>query len=337
MSIKVGICGAGRIATDEHIPVIKGISGFDLAAVYDITPARRALIEKTYNIKTYSDLGRFLDLGLDLVVVSTPTSTHKNIALDVINKGINIIIEKPIAANSRDAKKIIDLARRRDVLMTVYQNRRWDRDFLIVKKILDEKLIGKPLIIESRAVSFGSLIGYAVKEFDTAWRYKKQYAGGVLLDFGPHLIDQILQLVKDRSVSVWCRMKTEVWSKEVEDYFKCILTFKNGIIAQLETSQISRYGLPRWHITGTNGAIICENWWEGPVKVKYSDTKDAEGKEHIYEFGRIERDIFYKNILNALKGKEDLLVKPEEVYRIMAVMDAARKSAATGKEVKVKL
>ncbi|MDD5681506.1 MAG: Gfo/Idh/MocA family oxidoreductase, partial [Candidatus Omnitrophica bacterium] len=275
--------------------------------------------------------------GLDLVVVSTPTSTHKDIATRIIKKGINLIIEKPIAVNSRDAGKIISLARKKRILLSVYQNRRWDRDFLIVKKLLDDKIIGKPLVIESRAVSFGSLIGYAVKEFDTAWRYKKKYGGGVMLDFGPHLIDQILQLVKDKSVSVWCRMKSEVWSKEVEDYFKCILTFGNGIIVQLETSQISRYGLPRWHITGTNGAIICEDWWAGPVKVKYSDTKDSEGKEQVYEFGRVERDAFYKNILKALDKKEELLVKPEEVYRVMLVIDAARKSARTGKEIKVKL
>jgi len=336
MSIKVGICGVGRIATDEHIPIIKNIDGFDLMAAYDITPERRLHIEETHSIKTYSDLGEFLNLGLDLVVIATPTNTHKNLAVKIINKGINLIVEKPIATNSRDAKAIIRLAEKKRVLLSIYQNRRWDRDFLVVKKLLDEKIIGKTLIIESRAISFGSLIGYGVKEFDTAWRYKKHYGGGVLLDFGPHLVDQILQLVKDRSVSVWCRMKSELWSKEVEDYFKCILTFKNGIIAQLETSQISRYSLPRWHITGTNGAIICENWWAGPVKVKYSDTKNSEGKEETYEFGHIERDVFYKNILNALNKKEALLVKPEEVYRVMLVIDAARQSAATGKEVKVR-
>ena len=336
MSVKVGVCGIGRIANDDHIPALKRIKGFDLIATYDITPARRLYSEYTYKVKSYSSLDKFLNLGLDLVVISTPSSTHKYLAARAINKGINVIIEKPIALNSRDAKSLIKLAAKKKVLLTSYHNRRWDGDFLAVQKLLKERVIGAPLVIESRAISFGSLRWYAVKEFNPWWRYRKSYGGGVLLDFGTHLIDQLLQLVKDKPVSIWCDTKNAVWSGEVEDYFKCIIRFKNGIIAQLETSQISRYSLPRWHITGTKGAIICEDWWKGPLKVKHSNHKHMEGKERLYKFRHAKKDIFYKNILKALQKREKLLVKPDEIYKVMVMIDAARKSARTRKEVKVK-
>lgn len=336
MSIRVGICGIGRIANDDHIPALKRIKGFDLIAAYDITPARRLHAEDAYKIKAYSDLDEFLNLGLDLVVISSPSNTHKSLATKVINKGINIIIEKPIALNSSDAKFIIELAKKKKVLLSVYHNRRWDRDFIIVKELLDKRLIGKPLSIESRAISFGSLTWYAVQEFDPWWRYKKSYGGGVLLDFGTHLIDQLLQLVKDKPESIWCDMKNAVWSREVEDYFKCIIRFKGGLIAQLETSQVSRYTLPRWHITGTHGAIVCDDWWNGPVKIKYNDYKTREGKEHIYKFRRVKKDIFYTNILRALQKEEKLLVRPDEVYKVMVIIDAARESARIGRDVKIR-
>ncbi len=336
MSFKVGICGIGRIANDDHIPMLKRIRGFNLIALYDITPARRCYAEKTYKVKVYSDFNEFLNSGLDLVVISSPSSTHKSLARKVINKGINLIIEKPITLNSKDAKSIIELAEKKKVLLSIYHNRRWDRDFLIVQELLNKGVIGKPLVIESGAVGFGALTWYAVKEFDPWWRYKKRYGGGVILDFGTHLIDQLLQLVKDRPKSIWCDAKNVVWSKEVEDYFKCIIRFESGLIARLETSHISRYPIPRWYIIGSHGAILCEDWWNGPVKVKYSTSKHTEGKERIYKFGRVKKDIFYKNILKALQKKEKLLVTPREVYRVMAIIDAAKKAARTKKEIKIK-
>jgi predicted dehydrogenase len=336
MSIKVGICGIGRIASDDHLPALKRIKDFSLIGVYDVTPARRRYAEDMYKVKTYSDLEEFLNLGIDLVIISSPSNTHKSLAAKVINKGINVIVEKPIALNSKDAKFIIELAKKKRVLLSVYHNRRWDRDFITIQRLLNDHKIGKPLVIESRAISFGSLSWYAVKEFDPWWRYKRSYNGGVLLDFGTHLIDQVLQLVKSEPESIWCNMKSVIWSREVEVYFKCILRFKNDLIAQLETSQISRYTLPRWHIIGTHGAIVCDDWWNGPVKIKYTNSEYTEGREHIYKFKDVKKDIFYTNILRALQKKESLLVKPDEVYNVMVVIDAARKSAQIGKEVRIR-
>ena len=130
MSFKVGICGIGRIANDDHIPALKRIRGFHPIAAYDITSARRLYCEYAYKIRAYSDFDEFLNLGLDLIVISSPSNTHKELAIKVINKGINVIIEKPLTLNSSDAKAVIDLAKKKKVLLSVYHNRRWDRDFL---------------------------------------------------------------------------------------------------------------------------------------------------------------------------------------------------------------
>ncbi len=335
MSIRIGVCGIGRIATDDHIPMIKSVPGLELASLYDITPARRAYANREYRMHVHSDFSDFLNSGLDVVVISSPSNTHKDYALRAIQKGLHVIVEKPCGLNAKEASDIINAGKKKGVFVTSYHNRRWDTDFLTVRKIVEKGTIGNLVTLESRVVGYGNLLWYAVKEFDASWRYQKRYGGGVLLDFGTHLVDQLFQLITQKPVSVWCRMSSGVWSGEVEDYFKCLITFKGGMTAQLETGQISRYSLPRWYILGEKGAILCRDWFEGPVRVKVSSDKVREGRERTLQRAAPRRkDIFYKNIRDVLRGNASLIVTPEEIYRVMAVLDAARKSDLTGREIK---
>ncbi len=333
MKIKVGIVGVGRVAQDFHIPILQKLDGFDLCCAYDTIPARRQTAKEQYSLKSFSDYKEFLDSSIELVVISSPSNTHKELALKAINAGKNVIVEKPMTLDLQDADELIEQASKKRVMLSVSHSRRWDSDFLTIKKLLEQKAIGKLISIESRVLGYGSLVGYAVAEFDTHWRYKKFYGGGVLYDMGSHLIDQMLCLINQKVTGVWCDMKNVLWSEEVDDYFKCLLRFEDGLIAQIETSQVSRYLLPRWYIVGSKGAILCENW-DGPVKVRAEST-EIRDREFFPAMEPGDWSEFYKNIYKVLTEKAELIIKPQQVKRTAAIIDAAKKAYLTKRETKV--
>jgi len=334
--IKVGVAGIGRVAEDTHIPSIRKIKEFKLVSAYDPVAARRKFGKEKHNIDIFSDYDSFIDSGLDLIVIAAPSCFHTELSLKAIGKVKGIIIEKPIALTAKEADKIIKKAGRHGAFLSVHQNRRWDADYLTVKKVVDEGALGKLYTVESKCSTFGSLIGYAVKEFDTAWRYKKCYGGGLLYDFGTHLIDQVLCMTKPRKiVSVWCNTKAVMWSKEVEDYFKLLVRFDDGLVAEIETSQVSCYPLPRWFILGNKGCLKCEDWNE-PVKVTTVSDGNRE-KEILPKMASEEWYKFYENVRDCLVSGAKPLVRLEEVRRSAAVVDAARRSAHLKHEIKVKL
>lgn len=333
MKVKVGIVGVGRVAQDFHIPTLQKLEGFDLCCAYDAIPARRQVAKGQYGLKSFSDYKEFLNSKIELVVIASPSNTHRELALKAINSGKNVVVEKPMALSLQDADEIIDQANEKKVMLSVSHSRRWDSDFLTVKKLLQQRAIGKLVSIESRVMGYGSLIGYSVAEFDTHWRYKKFYGGGVLYDMGSHLIDQLLCLIDERVIGVWCDMKNVLWSEEVDDYFKCLLRFEDGLIAQIETSQISRYLLPRWYVVGSKGTILCENW-DGPVKVR-SESTEIRDREFFPAMETGDWSEFYKNIYRVLTEKAELIVKPPQVRRTTAVIDAAKKAYLIKKELKV--
>lgn len=333
MHFKVGICGLGRSAQEFHIPLMKKVGRFQIVAVCDTIPARRRVADKEYHTIAYSDYEHFLDTDIDIVIVATPSRSHFRIAEMVLRSGKHCVVEKPIALTLKEVDKLISIAKKKKVFLTVFQSRRFDGDFLTIKKLLRSNLIGEPFTIESRATSFGSLKNYGVKEFNPAWRYKKVYGGGILYDFGSHTIDQILSLVEKEPISVWCDTKSVLWSKEVEDYFKLLIRFRGGITAHLEVSQVSRYNLPRWYILGTKGAMLCENGGH-PIRVK--TVVKGEEHERMYELEQSCWEKFYDNFYNVLMHRAHPIVRLEEVRKTAAIIDAAYKSAHSRREEKVR-
>lgn len=334
MDFKVGICGLGRSAQEFHIPLMKKVGKFKIVAICDTIPARRRVADTEYHTIAFSDYKHFLDNDIDVVVIATPSGSHFRIAKMVIESGKHCVVEKPIALTLREVDQLIALAKKKKVVLSVFQSRRFDGDYLTIKKLLHGNLIGEPFTIESRATSFGSLKNYGVKEFNPAWRYKKSYGGGILYDFGAHVIDQMLCLVDKEPLSVWCDTKSILWSREVEDYFKLLIRFRGGVTAHLEVSQVSRYNLPRWYILGTKGAILSENGGH-PIKVK-TQIKSEE-YERIYQVEPSCWEKYYENLYDVLMHRAHPIIKLEEVRKTAAVIDTARRSALYRREETVRL
>ena len=354
MAYKLGIIGFGGMAGGYHVDAVRRADvPFEPVAAYDIDPARLAYA-KERGLAAYDNLDDFFarEGGFDLVLVGTPNNYHCEMACRAMEAGFNVMSEKPAAMTSEELQRMIDTSERTGRLFTVHQNRRWDRDFMMIKTAIENGEIGKPYMLESRIQSpngNGDMYN---------WRGMKDHGGGMLLDWGVHMLDQLCWLIREPIKSVSANV-FPLWSEEVDDYSKVIITFESGLVAHMEVVTYSPIPLPRWMVYGDRGAMTMQDMGDPTVKVRrikkdenkvidvpaFIDHKviTRKQKRHfIEEFEELEvSDVgaggdwgsVYKNIAGVLAGTEELIVKPCEVMRTFRVIEAAFKSAAEGKTV----
>lgn len=334
----VAIVGYGGMGS-FHAGKIKTMDELELVGAYDIAPDR-AEAAKEAGIHAFDSLEDLLaDDRIDLVTIATPNDVHKDIAIKIMEAGKNVICEKPVALNSQELSEMIDASIKNNVVFTVHQNRRWDEDYLAVKKIYDENTLGKVFNIESRVHGSRGVPG--------DWRNKKEHGGGMVLDWGVHLLDQILMLKDSKVVTTYANL-THVTNDDVDDGFKIFLTFDDGMTAFIEVGTSNFVNLPRWYVQGENGTALVEDFnmngkivmvsdWENrdavPVVTAAGLTKtmaprtDETIKE--YPLPRIESDVrdFYRNVIKAINGEEELIVKLDQVVRSMKLMETVFRSA----------
>lgn len=348
---KIGLIGFGGIASGYHYNTCQREDvPFELAGVYDLRESQRSLARER-GVRTFDTLREFLDSRLfDFVVVAVSNNNHCPLACEALNAGYNVMVEKPAALSCKEIETMIDTAKKAGRIFTVHHNRRWDRDFLIVKQALEAGFMGKPYTIESRihprlAVG-GGLPG---------WRSFPDHGGGMLLDWGIHMLDQLLYLIREPLVSVSANI-TSHRGKAVDDYSKLILTYESGLIAQLEVATFTPLWLPRWYICGEEGSLSMDFIGDTQAHIKrVAKSHFIDGEAAAYTMDAVEmRPVrgycvdeieefdypskenlppqdwasLYKNLAGVLDGKEELVVKPEEVLRCFRVIEAARVSAA---------
>lgn len=256
-----------------------------------------------------------------------------------------MICEKPVTLVADDLEEIIAVANEEKRLFSVHQNRRWDRDYLMIKKVLEQGTIGVPYFIESRVQgSRGAMHG---------WRGHKENGGGMVLDWGVHLIDQLIYLIDSPVVSVDAHL-LGVFSDKVDDNIKIFLRFINQVSAVLEMATNCFINHPRWHLSCTDGTLVIQNFeCEGRiVKLKEDAEKMKWEDEIIYTAAGPTRTMaprpeftldtlplpdvqsdwtqYYQNIVAVLDQKEDLIVKPEQTLRVMKVIDLIFQSEKNG-------
>jgi len=186
--IRVGLLAYGAIG-DQHNLAVSATEGLLLTAVADPNPARLvAAKELAPDITTFTDSTAMLDSGLiDLVVISTPPNTHYPWAKESLNRGLHVILEKPMALTVEQCDELIALAATKNLLLVVYQNRRYDADFLTMKKLIDDGVIGEIFSYESFVGGYSKPCSY--------WHSDVEVSGGAIFDWGSHFIDQILALM----------------------------------------------------------------------------------------------------------------------------------------------
>ncbi len=322
-----------------HVEKLSTMKEVNILGIYDIKEERREAARKA-GLHAYESLEALLgDERVELVTIATPNDIHRPLAIQAMKAGKHVISEKPVTLSSTDLQAMIDASRQYGRLFTVHQNRRWDEDFLSVKRILAENSLGKVFNIESRVHGSRGVPG--------DWRNTASQGGGMILDWGVHLLDQILQLVDEPIVSVYCTV-SHVTNDEVDDGFKTIITFGSGLTAHVEVGTSNFINMPRWYVQGNNGTAIINDWAMNGEIVKVSDWEKRDAVPVVtaagltktmaprtsetirrYELPRVDADVrdFYRNVIGAIHGECKQLVTHEQMMRVMRLMEALFRSA----------
>lgn len=340
----LGIVGFGGMG-NWHRETIETIDCLSVKGVYDIKKERMDFAEEC-GLVAYESLDALLcDPEIDIVLVSTPNDKHKPIAVKALEGGKNVVSEKPVTLSLDDLNEMIAAAEKSGKLFTVHQNRRWDEDFLTVKKIIESGELGEIFRIESRVHGSRGIPG--------DWRQEPEHGGGMIYDWGIHIVDQILMMYEQKPVSVYCTV-TNVTNQLVDDGFTAEFKYENGMTVLTEVGTSNFAELPRWYVLGQNGTAVVRDWSLNgeivrckdysekdavPVKTAAGLTKTmaprGEGSIIKRPLPAVKSDIrdYYKNICAAIEGKEDVIVTHSQQRYLMRVVEAMFDSAENNRVV----
>lgn len=336
--INVAVIGYGGMG-GWHTRLLKEIPEVNLIGIYDIKPERNAAAEEA-GIKAYESLEAVLNDGdVDVVTIAIPNDLHKEVAVQAMAAGKNVISEKPVTLCSADLEEMIAASNKYGKMFTVHQNRRWDEDFRIAKKIVNDGQLGRIFNIESRVHGSRGIPG--------DWRNTKAQGGGMVLDWGVHLLDQMNMMMGRMPVSVYAQL-SNVTNEEVDDGFKALFTYDNGVTFHVEVGTSNFINMPRWYIQGLNGTAEITDWdLSGKIVVATTDEKHdavpivtAAGLTKTMaprtpetisesELPRVPSDIkdYYRNIAKVINGEETQIVTHDQQRELMKLMESIFESA----------
>jgi predicted dehydrogenase len=342
---KLGIVGFGGMAGHHAAELGKGYARLKIKGVYDVDPARAAAAEKHGFVKYPSLAALLSDSEIDAVLVAATNEAHKELSVAAMAAGKHVLCEKPVTPTSAELAEVMEAAKRYGRVFTIDQNRRTNKDFVLMKRKVAEGLIGEPYVIESRVE--GS------RGMPAGWRTLRALGGGMMLDWGVHLIDQIMYMTSEKVTNVFCKMFS-IQYPEVDDNFRLTMTFESGLTAHVEVSTNNYITHPRWYVLGKKGTLQIDDWDCGGKIVRCVDKEDVWTEEIVYtkagptktmaprnpnstETLEISEPldvidnltVVYDQFLNAVEGAAPLTITPEQAMRVMRVMEAAFESHET--------
>ena len=334
--INTALCSFGMSGYVFHAPFIEVHPAFNLYGVWERT--KNNAQAKYPNIKTFRTLEEMLaDQNIELVVVNTPSVTHYDFAKQAINSGKNVVVEKPFTATVEQAEELIQLAKEKNVALSVYHNRRYDSDFKTVKKILDEGWLGNIVEAEIHYDRYDPGLSYKLhKEIPTA--------AGSIYDLGSHLIDQALVLFGMPN-AVFADLDTYRPNSKVGDYFDIKLFYSTHRVI-LKSSYYVREALPGNIMNGTKGTFIkskadiqeaelqagkipgSKDWGAEPDKEKGLLHTEKDGKIIREQVPTLNGDYmeYYEGIYQALRNNGLVPVTGTEGMDVIRVIETALKS-----------
>jgi len=333
---RFGLVGYGSGGRIFHAPLLASADGVEFAGVVTRSPQRRAELAKDHpDVPAFDSLADLAAAGVQAVTVSTPAATHVPLAREAVALGLATVVDKPFALDAEAAREVTTLAAGAGVLLSVYQNRRWDSDLLTLRRLIGEGALGEVRRFESRFERW------------SPDREPPAAGGGTLLDFGAHLVDQA-HLLFGPSTRVYAEMRGD---GELDDDVFVALHHASGVESHLWGSWRQAAPGPRLRVTGTTGTYIVDgiDGQEAALKAGRSPAALGErwGVEPEHTWGRLYRgatgasvrsergrwDTYYPAFAAAVRGEGASPVDPWDSVRNMDVLDAARISATTGETV----
>jgi scyllo-inositol 2-dehydrogenase (NADP+) len=341
--IRTGVIGFGLAGRIFHAAVIAATPGLDLAAI--VQRSGNEASEAYPSAKIARSIDELLeDTTLRLIVVGTPSGDHFEHAKQCLLADRSVVIDKPFTLTSAEAAELILLARERGLLLTAYQSRRWDGDYLTVKQIIDNGELGRLVTFESHIDRFRAAPRMGV------WRENGGLGGGILFDIGPHLIDQALTLF-GAPESLVADVRTERDGAVIDDAWDIELRYPKLTVYLRSTLTAFTPG-PRFTLHGTNGSFVKYGIdpQENQLKAGLNFSSPGFGEDPESDWGELRltdgdsRHIvtqpgdyrgLYANVRDALLGEGELAVKPEQAWRTTRLIELARQSSDEGRCITV--
>lgn len=347
--IKMAIVGFGGMASGWHYNRMRNTNLYDIVGVYDIDNQRceaaRAKGMKAY--KSYDELLK--EDGLELVLIATPNDWHEPYAVEALNRGINVFCEKPVTLSSVSLQNMIDASNVNSKVLMVHQNRRWDKDYLIIKSIYESAEMGAMYKVDSNVTGSHGVPG--------GWRKIKAKGGGMLWDWGVHLIDQMLNMNKSKVVGVTCKA-SYVFGYDCDDGIYMTLDFEDGFVANINIDTNDFIKTPRWYAYGLNGSAVIKDWncTGNIVKLKTREDSKNKGISAGNGFTKTMADrskstivrrrlpkvvtdgtAIYRNLYACIREGAKPIITNDSVMRCMKVMEAGFKSIEEKTTINVKI
>jgi len=342
--IRVGVVGFGVGGRVFHAPLVSSVDGLELAAVVE---RRSDLAAARYpGIVTYRSLeGMLADSSLSLIVVTTPSGTHFDVARQALEAGKNVVVDKPMCANAAQIAQLMELAATRGLLLAPFHNRRWDSDFQTLRKLLHEGSLGRVVHLDS------CFDRWRPGPKPQAWKDDPAAGGGLLIDLGPHLADQALALF-GKPEAVAAEVLRERDGEGANDSFLLRLRYP-AFSVTLGANCLSSLQRPRFHVRGTKG-----NYWKFGLDPQEAALMNltripggAWGEEPAAHWGLLKVDIdggkvtrpytpipgdyrlYYAGIRDALLGKAPAPVTALEAWRVLRLLEWAALSSEQRREI----
>ncbi len=347
----IGILGYASWVGQIHGLGAQNTAGLELRAACDSSPERLHQARQDFpQLKTFGASDDFAaDSGIDLVILATPPNTHAELAIQMMAAGKHVVCEKPLAISRQETDAMIAMAEKQGVHLSCHQNRRWDVDYLAIQQALREGLIGELFYLETFVGGFHHPCGY--------WHSHDKVSGGLAYDWGGHYLDWIVSLIPERVHAVISTRHKRVWHDVTNaDHERIQIRFTGGQEAEFIHSDIAAVRKPKWYLLGTRGAI-SSRWKDvveyAPDPVVYFEQYDIPATEmppdltlhRRHASGQIvtqklavpERRhyLFHQNIADHLLTGEPIVAPLAQAVQVVAILEAAARSAANGGTLEV--
>ena len=340
--IRTALVGYGSVGEKMHAPLVSVCKDLELVAVVERNSERSN--EKYPDVEIFRSFDDLLASDkADLIVIVTPNEFHYRMAKKALEAGKHVVVDKPVTIHSQEAIELKRIAEERGLVLSVFQNRRWDGDIRTIQKILAEGVLGRIVHFESHFDRFRPNLA-------DNWREKDLPGNGITYDLGTHLIDQAIMLF-GKPKWVYAEILKQRSGAVADDFFDITLMYE-GIKARLTASVLVNAPLPKFLLLGEKGSYIkfgldvqekAFKAGEKPEGVNWGlESSEAWGQMYLenssgsYPTERGDYRFFYQNLADAIHGKAALAVKMEEAILVLQIIEAAFLSNAEGRRVEMK-
>lgn len=347
---RIVLIGYGTAGAVFHAPLIHACPNLELAAIVTSSPTRREQAIHHYPevpLLDNSDAAFSEDFGFDAVVVATPHSSHVPIASRAIEAGLGVVVDKPLAIDGQQASQFADLVVTSGAVASVFQNRRWDGDFLTAAELIRDGSLGTVHVFES------TFDRWRPQPRADSWRERNtaKEGGGVLMDLGPHLVDQAVSLFGPVE-SVYAQLNTRRADVQAEDDVLMLLQHDSGVQSRLSASATSAHPHPRFHISGSQGAYVKYGLdvQESQLRSGLLPSSPGWGEEETRRWGMLSNGVteapvqtspgrwgtFYAQFAGALIDPQAGVPVPvTQLVHVSDILDAVKLSAVDRRAVPV--